>query len=129
MKRNSKIALAIAILAVVVIVSVAYFLPYLTPESIQVTPIKDTANPTTLGFQIDGHLKTRFSTFVMHYQTFDSAGNVIPEGGSIITTDFFGSYSTTTAIISGYHAGPVEIKITINESGAILQEDFNMTFQ
>lgn len=134
MKRNSKFALAVVILAVVVIVSVVYFLPYLTPESIQVTPQKGFVDSyPSIGFNVTGHLYSRDADLPMNYTIFIN-GNFLTGGYNwYAATDFFGNFKFTTGqtamTATPFQTGDtIEMKIIVNENGKTITQDFNMTY-
>jgi hypothetical protein len=135
MKRNSKIALAVAILSIVVIVSVVAFLPYLTPESIQITAQKGFMESTpSIDFYVTSHLYARDAILPMNYSIIVNGSRVISEeiGGDILT-DFYGNFEFHTGSMAmmdtPFQAGDtVEMKIIVNENGKIITQDFNMVY-
>lgn len=134
MKRDLKIAVALAILAVVAIVSIVYFLPSLTPESIQITLQKGFMESTpSINFYVTGHLYARDAILPMNYSVIVNGSRVITEGVGGILTDFYGNFEFNTGnmamVDTPFQAGDtIEMKIIVNETGKVITQDFNMIY-
>jgi hypothetical protein len=129
MKQKIKIELALVVSAIVLVSILVALLPYFSPESIQITPVKGTLNSQpSLLFIVTGHLNTRQATIPIEFQVIN-LGYARFSGQNYITTDFFGNFNYTLPQSAPFQNGTsVELKVSINETGKVLQQNLNLIY-
>ncbi len=127
MEKKRRVLIAFSSLAI--IVSIIILLPYIIPEKIEIAPYSGNINgQKSLGFVITGHVYSRIPvTTAWEIVNLD---HEVSSGGGPVTTDFFGNFDPiyTPSFISYQDGTPVQFHITMNESGSIIQQTFNVTY-